>query len=479
MATFMRLIPTAAVLPGVIKREKYAVLRLLPMVIYMSAASTGQYMRSLKKFKIVCGNHKSIVGAFALIIILSACSPNPFSQPAVVHKTPAPAMAGGEPVLPHSQIHFHDAPVPANLSLTGGDWTLAGRDNAATRSVTLSSCCSTRAPAPLWFHSLGTPLLDAPVIGNNSIYQLASDGYLHMLDIQSGEERWRVLVGGALAANGLALGHGMVYLALAGHFIAALDAHNGQERWRFDTVGVVRAAPLVVGHVLLVASGANSLFCLDALTGEEYWVFHSEDALTEFWPTRTVPVVAGGLVYVALGAANEFNALSIRTGRKVWEVNVHERMTGGPMLNAALGLVYIVTWSGRIVAIDAHSGSKRWDFHISGGSESSPALSLRLDMLYLGSFAGYLYALDASTGRLNWRMPVGSAISASPMGVPVAVQDWVVAASQDGNCLILDARSGKQLRTWKLGELRAAPVAANGVLYQASLGDQGLFAIRL
>src|SRR6266581_4337230 len=449
MATFMRLIPTAAVLPGVIKREKYAVLPLWPMVIYMSAASTGQYMRSLKKFKIVCGNHQNIICAFALIILLTACSPNPFRQPAVVHKTPAAAMAGGETVLPHSQIHFRDAPVPADLSFTGGDWTLAGRDNAATRSVTLSSCCSTRAPAPVWFHSLGTPLLDAPVIGNNSIYQLASDGYLHVLDIQSGEERWRVAVGGALTANGLALAHGMVYLALAGHYIAALDANDGEERWRFDTLGAVRAAPLVVGRVLLVASGANSLFCLDALTGEEYWLFHSEDAL------------------------------SIRTGRKVWEVNVHERMTGGPMLDAALGLVYIVTWSGRVLAIDAHSGSIRWDFHIPGGSESSPALSLRPGILYLGSFAGYLYALDAATGRLTWRVKIGSAISTSPVVVQAAAQDWVIAASQEGNCLILEARNGKQLYTWRLGELRAAPIVAHDVLYQASLGDQGLFALKL
>ncbi len=385
-------------------------------------------MRSLKKIKIVCSKHKSIIGAFAIIILLTACSPNPFSQPTVIHKTPAPAMAGGEPVLPHSQIHFHDAPVPADLSFTGGDWTLAGRDNAATRSVTLSSCCSTQAPAPLWFHSLGTPLLDAPVIGNNSIYQLASDGYLHVLDIQSGEERWRVAVGGALTANGLALAHGMVYLALAGHYIAALDAGNGQERWRFDTLGAVRAAPLVVGRVLL---------------------------------------------------ANEFNALSIRTGRKVWEVNVHERMTGGPMLDAALGLVYIVTWSGRVLAIDAHSGSIRWDFHIPGGSESSPALSLRPGILYLGSFAGYLYALDAATGRLTWRVKIGSSISTSPVVVQAAAQDWVIAASQEGNCLILDARNGKQLHTWRLGELRAAPIVAHDVLYQASLGDQGLFALQL
>src|SRR5438874_2735760 len=122
MATFMRLIPTAAVLPGVIKREKYAVLPLWPMVIYMSAASTGQYMRSLKKFKIVCsilsllvptlrrigpprpcivGAGEDVdVGMGPLWLPVRACSPNPFSQPVVVHKTPAPAMAGGEPVLP-------------------------------------------------------------------------------------------------------------------------------------------------------------------------------------------------------------------------------------------------------------------------------------------------------------------------------------------------------------------------------------------
>lgn len=433
-------------------------------------------MHSLKKNKIACGIY---IACLLLIILLTACSSNPFSQPVAVHKTPVPAMAAGEPVQPGFQVHFHDAPLPAALSFAGGDWTLAGRDNAATRSVTLASCCTTRSPAPLWFHPLGTPLLVAPVIGNNSIYQLASDGYLHVLDMQSGEERWRVAVGGALTANGLALTRDMVYLALDGHYIAALDASNGLERWRFDTLGVVRAAPLVVGRVLLVASGANTLFCLDALTGEEYWAFHSEDALTEFWPTHTIPVVADGLVYVALGAANEFNALSIRTGRKVWEVNVHERMTGGPMLNAALGLVYLVTWSGRVLAIDTHSGSIRWDFQIPGGSESSPALSLQSGMLYLGSFSGYLYALDAVSGSLNWRLKIGDSVSTSPVVIQTAAQDWVIATSQDGNCLILEAQTGKQLHEWRLGELRAAPIIANNTLYQASLGDQGLFALSL
>ena len=414
-------------------------------------------------------------------LICSACSANPFSQPVIVEKTPTPVIAGGEPVLPHSQIHFRDAPLPtqADFSFTSDGWTLAGFDSDSTRSVVLPSCCTTQHPTPEWFQALGTPLLIAPVIDKHRIYLLAADGYLHVLDERTGAEQWRVPVGGALTANGLALAHGMVYLAVAGHYIAALDANNGQQRWRFDTVGVVRAAPLVVGRVVLVASGANSLFCLDAFTGTVYWVFHSEDALAEFWPTHTAPVVANGLVYVALGAANEFNALSLKTGRKVWEVNVHERMTGGPMFDEASGLVYIVTWSGRVVAMDAHTGSIRWSFQISGGSESSPALSLRLGRLYLGGFDGYLYALDAGDGRLYWRTRVGSAVDASPAVVQTTTQAWVIAVSQDGICSIFEAGDGNLLSTWQLGELRAAPVVANGVLYQASLTDHGLFAFEL
>ena len=169
----------------------------------------------------------------------------------------------------------------------------------------------------------------------------------------------------------MALSKGLIYLARDGHYIAALEATNGQERWRFDTVGVVRGTPLVVGHDLLVSSGANTLFCLDALTGEEYWAFHSEDTLAQYWPTRGAPAVADNLVYVALGASTEFNALSLRTGRKVWEVNLHERMTGGPLLDIALGMVYVVTWSGKMLALDMHAGSTRWKIQLASGSQSS------------------------------------------------------------------------------------------------------------
>src|SRR6266581_4446884 len=43
------------------------------------------------------------------LAMLTACSGAAGSQPPMIHSTPTSAIAGGEPILPHSQIHFHDA----------------------------------------------------------------------------------------------------------------------------------------------------------------------------------------------------------------------------------------------------------------------------------------------------------------------------------------------------------------------------------
>jgi glucose dehydrogenase len=351
-----------------------------------------------------------------MLCLLSACGG--INRPVTVRTTPTPATAAGEAVLPHSQIHFRDAPLPtqADLNFTSDDWTLAGHDSYSARAVILPACCSavTASPRPLWYHSLGVPLLDSPVISAGRLYLPATDGYLHVLDARTGGEQWRVALGGELAANGLALAHGIVYVARDGHYIAALDAASGRERWRFDTIGVVRAAPLVVGRVLLVSSGANSLWCLDALTGQQYWVFHSEDALMQFWPTRTPPVAAGGLVYVALGASSEFNALDLRTGRKVWEVALPERVTGGPLFDQALGLVYLITWSGRVAAFAARTGKVQWDIHL------QPALSLPQRYL-LVTYSTWGASMAIST---PWMPPPAGCAGVVPWGALLLPLPW-------------------------------------------------------
>lgn len=416
-----------------------------------------------------------------LCCLLMACAGPAPGQPVHLGATPTSGVAAGEPVLPHSQIFFQNAPLPSatDMQFSGSTWTLPGHDSLATRTVDLPQGSLARGTAPLWYHAFASPLLFPPVVGEQAIYQLASDGYLHVLRPADGSEMWNLAVGGDLTANGLALAHNLLYLALDGHFIAAVDARTGALRWRFDTGGAVRAAPLVIGRDLLVASGPNSLWCLDALTGTRYWVFHSEDALTEFWPTRTSPVVYAGVVYTALGASSEINALNLRTGRKVWETSLPERVIGGPVLDMQRGLLYLVTWSGRVVALDIQTGATRWDIRLPAGSESSPALAVQPGLLYIGGFDRALYALDTRNGQITWRDALDSPVISAPTVLRAGAAYLLVATTQAGDCLLLDALSGRTLQSWQLGELRAPPVVAGDVLYQASLGKPGLFAIAL
>ena len=416
----------------------------------------------------------------SVAVILTACASTSPAPVVIPIKTPVATLAAGEPILPYSQILLHDAPLPlaADYAVDGRNWTLANYDTSATRAVALPGCCGA-SPAPLWYQSLGTPLLQAPLESNGLLYLLASDGYLHVLNAHNGAEQWRVAIGGQLTGDGMAMAHGLLYLPFDGHYFAALDAQSGRMLWRFDTVGSARGIPLVIGRDVLVSSGANSLFCLDALTGEEYWAFHSEDTLAQFWPTRTMPVVANNTVYVALGASTEFNALNLRTGRKMWEVNLRERMTGGPLLDVTREVAYLVTWSGKVVALDMRSGVAHWQFQMAGGSQASPALDQQAGVLYAGDYNGDLYALDASTGRALWHNSVGASLNTAPLVLQTSRQTWLAIAAQDGQLQLLDAHSGRQLVVWKLGELRASPMEAQGVLYQASLGDRGIFAFQL
>jgi outer membrane protein assembly factor BamB len=180
-----------------------------------------------------------------------------------------------------------------------------------------------------------------------------------------------------------------------------------------------------------------------------------------------------------LGASSEINALSLSTGRKVWEASLPERVIGGPVLDIQRGLLYLVTWSGRVVALDIHTGATRWDIHLPTGSEASPALAVQPGLLYIGGFDQTLYALDTGSGRIAWSVVLDSPVISAPIVLLAGADYWLVVTTQAGSCLLLNALSGRTLKSRQLGELRAPPVVAGGVLYQASLGKSGLFAIAL
>ncbi len=417
------------------------------------------------------------------LLLLASCAA-PWTTTPTVSATPTPQYAGGEPVLPQLQRLYHDAPaLTGSLSLTDSSWPLAGHDAANTSA----SLANPIMGSMRWFFQTNGPVMASPIVTASLVLVNGGDGILYAVNRETGRMQWRTALGDTLVAATAAVANNVVYVAAQEHALRALRLDTGATLWTVDTTLPVRSAPMVVGSLLLVAVGANSLLCLNRQNGEEYWEFKSEDVFANYWPTQGQPAVASldsGLVFTALGASTEFNALNLKTGRKVWEQNVDSHGVGSPVYDAQLSLVFVSTWAGHVYALDAQSGNIRWSFalphagSIGTGFAAGPALAQ--NTLFLGDYQGNVLALNASTGHLCWNYKNTSAVVGTPV---VRLTNGNVAAdvfveSVNGTLLTLNGANGQLKWHVYLGELRAMPALSEDTLFVGSVGDHGLFALR-
>lgn len=134
------------------------------------------------------------------------------------------------------------------------------------------------------------------------------------------------------------------------------------------------ATPIVVDGVMYVTSAWSIVYALDAVTGEELWVFDPE-----------VPHARGASACCDVG----------NRGVAVWN-----------------GRVYVGTLDGRLIALDARTGAKVWD--VVTVDQSRPytitgAPRVARGLVFIGNggaefgVRGYVSAYDARNGELRWR----------------------------------------------------------------------------
>ena len=159
--------------------------------------------------------------------------------------------------------------------------------------------------------------------------------------------------------------------------------------------------PLIVDGVMYVSDPWNVTYALDATTGEEIWAFDPE------------------------------------TRREI----VRYSCCGGPMTRGVAvyqGRVFIATFDGRVVAVDAATGEKVWDvdtYHPSAVSPFTVTGAPRAGggKVYIGQSSseygvrGYVSAYDADTGELAWRFYLVPGDPSQPFEHPeleMAAETW-------------------------------------------------------
>ncbi|MGH8937165.1 MAG: PQQ-binding-like beta-propeller repeat protein, partial [Acidimicrobiia bacterium] len=318
-----------------------------------------------------------------------------------------------------------------------------------------------------WRVLIGGEGLSAPTGGQETIYVVSPaggfNGMLRAFDSATGAERWR-FVTGRLRTLRPGVGQGLVYLSLAGMEgdggaeVVAVNSETGTERWRRKVGGEANPPPLLRGDVLYVGTDhPRLLLALEAGTGEVLWQTDLPG------PVPGTPASGSGLLFVAVplfadvsGEAedrSEVIALDPETGGIRWSQTVPGVVSGSPAVangDVYLGLRDFSTGTGTLIALSAETGEERWRFTSEGEIAASPTVAEDLVLVAdrPSDRSSNLYAVDAHSGEEQWRGAL-----AGEVAEPAAVEGQVLYLSDRRGLSALELETGQE--RWRL-EVTAA-----------------------
>jgi outer membrane protein assembly factor BamB len=240
----------------------------------------------------------------------------------------------------------------------------------------------------------------------------------------------------------------MVIQANAIDGIVAYNRNGGRELWRLNLDNGVEGGAQVVGDRLYFGSSNGQFYCVNAATGAIIWTFPVRAE------TLAPPSIDNGVVYFQSGTDIVF-ALDAESGKQLWLYN--RQVTGNFSIRATTRPVidgdklYVGFSDGFLVALKKRDGSLLWERKLGRQGrfkdvDSTPVIDD--DSLYVASFDGFLYSLKKDSGDVNWEIDRGGY-------VPVTIgrdrfSDRLYFSTVTGQLLILDKRTGKEIRSVKI-----------------------------
>ena len=114
-----------------------------------------------------------------------------------------------------------------------------------------------------WSYETNGELGLSPAVIGGVVYSVTSDGYLYLLEADSGKLVRLYQVGGELVAPPVVV-DGVVYLGSFDSYLYALNIDTGELLWHYRTGDAIFASPAVADGVVYVASMDNTVYALTA-----------------------------------------------------------------------------------------------------------------------------------------------------------------------------------------------------------------------
>ncbi len=302
----------------------------------------------------------------------------------------------------------------------------------------------------------GTYYQSKPTAADGKVYFGSAAGFLFSIDADTGEEKWKFEMGGAISV-GPAIGEGKVFAGQQGgeRFFYCVDAKTGSLVWKQTLPGgwVWGSAAYDDGMVYVPTVNGHAV-CLDAKSGHIVWMYPTAKSV----PAE--PAIDGDLVFFGSWSGSLY-AFHKKTGDIVWKVNGIELDSG--TLIAWEGKIYVPHHSNVFMSFDARTGAilsegNRSPQHAGNFSNFNATPAFHDGRAYYTARVGEglrgvptasrIYCVDTGNAGIEWTFPDGGGLSA-----PAIANGRVYIGS--GNTPLfycLDALTGKPLWIHKFGQ---------------------------
>jgi outer membrane protein assembly factor BamB len=345
-----------------------------------------------------------------------------------------------------------DQAVALTRPYVNADWPQTGGNPAhAMQHVALAD-----VPKEAWSADIGEGssderrILAQPVVDDGKVFTIDAAGSTRAYRASDGHRLWRTELrpddetGGGTLGGGLAVVGGRLFATTGLADVVALDAATGKEIWRRRVSGPIRSAPTVADGRVFVTTVESKTHALSADDGHQLWTHDGTSGTSSFLGGAS-PAVAEGLV-VAAYSSGELFALRADNGRQVWsdylplpsrtsEADDLADIRASPVIYQ--GVVFAISNSGRMAAINLRTGARLWEQRI--GGIQVPSISG--DNVFIVTSDAELACLNRRDGRVRWVRALPRYEDEEKKSDPVSWTGPVLA----GDRLLLGGTQGKAM----------------------------------
>ncbi|MEE8188427.1 MAG: PQQ-binding-like beta-propeller repeat protein [Kiloniellales bacterium] len=323
-------------------------------------------------------------------------------------------------------------------------------------------------------------LLAQPLVVGEVVYTMDALSTISAFEADRGRLLWKVDLepedeDDGYFGGGIAYDAGRLYVGTGFARVFALDGETGQVIWQQRVSAPVRAAPAAAGGRVFVVTLDNQTVALSAEDGQRLWSHSGIQEATGLVGGAS-PAVSGSTV-IAPYSSGEIVGLLAETGRVLWSDSLSSitrvdplgdiaQIRGTPVIDR--GMVFAVSHSGRMVAIDLRRGLRVWEAEV-GGVEMPWVGG---DYIFVLTNDAQLVCLTRADGRIRWVLPLRRFKDPEDLegpihwAGPVLAGDRLIVAGSTGEALSISPYTGEVLGRIELpGAVLIAPVVAGNSLY--------------